>query len=94
MADYPVAHRSLAPGQYLCVCTDGVSEATNAAGDFFGKERMVEALAAAADAPDADALMKELVRRVNVFADGSDRSDDVTVLVLRWRGPAQPEGRA
>jgi len=76
------------------VCTDGVSEATNAAGDFFGKERMVEALAAAADAPDADALMQELVRRVDAFGEGSDRSDDVTVLVLRWCGPGRPEGRA
>ena len=94
MADYPVAHRSLARGQYLCVCTDGVSEATNAAGDFFGKDRMVQALAAAADAPDADHLMRELVRRVDAFADGSERSDDVTVLVLRWRGPGQPEGCA
>jgi serine phosphatase RsbU (regulator of sigma subunit) len=67
MADYPVAHRSLAPGQYLCVCTDGVSEATNAAGDFFGKDRMVQALAAARRAGRGHFWM-ELVRRVDAFA--------------------------
>ena len=91
-AQFPVSHLWLAPDQYLCICTDGVSEATNAAGDFFGKDRMIEALSAAAHASDAQDMMEEVVRRVDEFADGAERSDDVTVLVLRWRG-ADPTAR-
>jgi CHASE2 domain-containing sensor protein len=86
-AEFPVSHRMLAADQSLCVCSDGVSEAANAAGDFFGRDRMVSALAALTTEPDADAMLRGLVREVDRFAGGAERSDDVTVMVLRWRGP-------
>lgn len=87
-ADYPVARYALAPDEYLCVATDGVSEATDTAGNFFGKERLKAALTDIGDGSSADAVLDQLVQRVDAFAAGAERSDDVTVLVLRWRGSA------
>ena len=45
-AEYPVTQLPVAPGDRLVLYTDGILEAPNAAGDFFGAERLREFLAA------------------------------------------------
>lgn len=85
-ADYPVARRRLAPDEFLCVLTDGIGEAIDAADAFFGKERIVAALAGIDAAADAHAVLDRIVGAVDAFARGAERSDDVTLVVLRWRG--------
>ena len=37
--DYRSARRRLAPGELLCLMTDGVTEAQNAAGELYGHAR-------------------------------------------------------
>ncbi|MEO8103199.1 MAG: CHASE2 domain-containing protein [Betaproteobacteria bacterium] len=89
---YPGGTRNLAPGEWLCVMTDGVTEATDAKGGFFGGERVKALL------EDAPALQwpGEVVNRirasVHAFASGTEPADDMTLLVVRWNGPAAGMG--
>ena len=87
--DYRSGRRRLAPGEVLCLLTDGIFEAQNPAGALYGHER-------------AQAVIVELVRRdasaselgaalqtdALAFADGAEPNDDLTILALRWKGPS------
>src|SRR5687767_3991478 len=82
-ASYAAATASLRPGDLLFVCSDGVTEAENAANELFGEERMEQAL----DAPGAataQALIAAVLRAVHAHAgEGRPPSDDITALAVR-----------
>ena len=63
--------------------SDGVSEAMNAAEDFYGEERLLTALSAGAGASAADTVTRVL-EDVRAFAAGAKQSDDITVLAVRY----------
>jgi CHASE2 domain-containing sensor protein/serine phosphatase RsbU (regulator of sigma subunit) len=89
--EYPGATRQLAPGDLLCLLTDGVSEAQNAAGDLYGNERLRAVLARCAKEGVGSAALMEAVRGdVAAFTGPVEPYDDLTMLVLRWRGPSAP----
>ena len=85
--EYPSAHRSLEAGEWLCVLTDGVTEAMNAEGEFYGTARLHAVLKPLSSAaPDAVvAAVREDVRR---FTGAIEQSDDLTLLCVRWNGAA------
>jgi len=85
---YPGGRRSLVPGEWLCVLTDGVTEAMDAAGALYGAARLQASLGLLADAaPDRIvAAVRDDVRR---FAGAAEQSDDLTLLCLRWNGARQ-----
>jgi len=70
----------LEPGEMLVLFTDGVPEAEDAAGEFFGDERVRELLAEIAD-ESAEGLCSAISRRINEYEAG-DPHDDVTVLAF------------
>jgi phosphoserine phosphatase RsbU/P len=82
-AEFAVATEQLAPGDKLLVYSDGVTEAQNSAGDFFGKKRLREVLAAHA-AQSAAAVHDAVQEAVTAFTGGAAQSDDITVLVLEY----------
>lgn len=89
--EYRGAGRQLAPGDLLCLITDGVSEAQNAAGELYGNERLRAVLARCASSGTGSAELMEAVRGdVAAFTGPVEPYDDLTMLVLRWRGPAAP----
>ncbi len=89
---YETSRRVLAPGETLVLYTDGVTEAMDAGGGFFSEEALRQAVAACPDrAPEA--LVGRVVAEVKAFAGAAPQSDDVTVLVLRYRG-AGPQAQA
>jgi anti-sigma regulatory factor (Ser/Thr protein kinase) len=71
----------LGPGDSMVFCTDGVTEARNAAGEEFGDEALPELLLARTDA-DAEALADAIVAGVTHFTD-QPSPDDIAVLVVR-----------
>jgi len=76
---------TLASGDAILLYTDGVTEAMNPAQELLGEPRLLE-LAAGADGLDARGLCERLAEGVQAFAAGADQSDDITLLVLRFRG--------
>jgi len=87
---YEAAIRRLQPGDTVCLITDGVTEARNAAGELFGRERLergLKAIGPDAGAPRVAAAIREAVDR---FVAGSEVADDLAILVLRWEGPRAP----
>jgi len=74
----------LAAGEALFCYSDGVSEAEDNKGGFFGQPRLMAALAAAGTDPSA--VVDSVLRAVNSFADGAPQADDITALVLRYGG--------
>lgn len=82
---YPGGRRSLVPGEWLCVLTDGVTEAMDAAGALYGAARLQAALGPLADAAP-DRIVAAVHDDVRRFAGAAEQSDDLTLLCLRWNG--------
>lgn len=84
-ADYPTARHRLAPDEFLCVVSDGVAEATDPEQAPFGPERLAATLSEIRPTLRSDDVLRSIVRDVARFAAGSEASDDVTILIVRWR---------
>lgn len=76
----------LLPGEALCVFTDGVTEAMDAGGQLYGRQRLFSVLKASFGAPDAMQLVAAVRDDVRDFVLDTERSDDLTILALRWNG--------
>lgn len=70
----------LEAGTTLLLYTDGVTEALDSTGAFFGEQRLLDAVAPSADV--AELRIKTLFNAVTVFANGADQADDITLLVI------------
>jgi sigma-B regulation protein RsbU (phosphoserine phosphatase) len=86
-SDFPVNRLRLEPGDAIVLYTDGVSEAQDGAGGFFGAERIV-AMVGALRQQAAPALTAGLLGAVRAFAGEAPQSDDITILTLRRLAPA------
>lgn len=75
----------LEPGDRLLLYTDGVIEARDAAGEFFGTERLVEMVVkeAASGRPAAEGL-RRLNHEILAHQAGA-LQDDATTVVVEWR---------
>ncbi|HEY6086435.1 MAG TPA: CHASE2 domain-containing protein [Burkholderiaceae bacterium] len=90
---YRSASVQMLPGELLCLMTDGVTEAQSAAGELYGQARLQQVLQAQqADGASARALVEALNGDVLAFGAGTDPADDLTILVLCWKGPRPPVG--
>lgn len=89
--DYPTDRIRLAPGDVILLVTDGLTEAHNRAGDPFGSDRVSEALlTTATHGATSRGIIERLRKDVEGFTRGEEAEDDLTILVLRWKGPAPP----
>jgi serine phosphatase RsbU (regulator of sigma subunit)/pSer/pThr/pTyr-binding forkhead associated (FHA) protein len=83
-AEFTVEERQLAPGDRIVIYTDGVTEAQNLRGEFFGRKQLRELVAA--HAPDSFAALYDAVlRAVKVFTDSATQADDITLVVVEYR---------
>ena len=86
-ATYEEEAIALRPGDTLVLFSDGVTDAENAAGEQYGEERLLTALASEArHAPEE--ILERVLTDVRTFAAGQPPADDVTVLVIRYGGAA------
>ena len=83
----PGADRDLLPDDTVFVFSDGVTEAMNAADEFYGNERL-QADLRAASAQRPEEMVGAIKAKVDLFTGEAPKSDDVTMLALRW----QPAG--
>jgi adenylate cyclase len=83
---YPTGRRMLQRGEWMCVVTDGATEAQNPRKEFFGVERLRASLSWLPEGVDPDELVKKLNDDVNRFSAGAEPADDITLLAVRWTG--------
>ena len=70
-------------GDLLVLYTDGVTEAEDPSGNFYGYERL-EQLLIKTTVVSAKKLSEEIMRELNTFTKGSDhRSDDITLICMK-----------
>ena len=69
----------------MVIYSDGVTEAQNAAGEFFGKKRLC-GIVAKLSAESCSAIHDAIQDAVAGFTEGAMQSDDITVVVLEFRG--------
>jgi adenylate cyclase len=85
---YVAGNYSMQPGELLCIVTDGVADALNAAGERYGSERLSRMLAQLrTHSMTARAVVDAVAADVRAYVGKADAADDVTVLALRWLGP-------
>jgi len=70
----------LAPRDMLVLYTDGVTDAQNESGVFFGQERLLEVAQMHADSPAHEAK-DALLQAVQTFTGGAPQFDDITLLI-------------
>jgi serine phosphatase RsbU (regulator of sigma subunit) len=75
----------LAPGDTLLVVTDGVTEALDPAGEFFGYQRLADNLLQLSGS-DSKCCVTETLATVERFQAECPQSDDIAVVALRYRG--------
>ena len=81
-APYATAARTLAPGDCLYLFTDGITEASDAAGRLFEEARLEASLRATARAP-AREIVEASIARVRDFVGDTPQSDDIAAMAIR-----------
>jgi len=83
VANYEAREMQLAAGDRIVIFSDGLSEAENAEGEFFGTRELSKTLQANAHL-DCAGLRNALQRAVESFADTSVPADDITIVVAEY----------
>ena len=88
--DYPYGETlyTLAPGDTLCMVTDGITEAMNERGELYGTARLtglIESLEREAGKIAPQRLVTAIRQEVARFSNGAEPADDLTILVVRWK---------
>ncbi len=81
-AAYDAGTVTLGPGDVVVLYTDGITEAENDAQEFFGEDRLREAIAGARMLPAAS-IVDAILESVQAFAGAAPQSDDITLMVVR-----------
>jgi len=82
---FPTERIAMQHGQWLCIVTDGATEAMNPAKEFFGVERLRTALSWMPEDVTPEDLVNRLREDVQRFTDGAEAADDITLVALRWQ---------
>lgn len=84
--DYPLETLTLKPGESLVLVTDGVTEAQDAQGALFGRDRIL--VEGGLNGGSSTAVVDAIRDRVRLFEEGLEATDDLTVMALRYLGSA------
>jgi serine phosphatase RsbU (regulator of sigma subunit) len=82
-AEFSVETIQLQPGDRVVLYSDGVTDAQNREGNFFGRRRLRELIEAHPDL-SATELHALLAQQLESFTDEALQADDVTLLVLQY----------
>jgi sigma-B regulation protein RsbU (phosphoserine phosphatase) len=86
--DYHVTSIQLQPGDALFFYTDGVTEALDRSDRFYSNARLEYVLNDVGNL-EVEKITRGVVRDVRTFCGEREQSDDISVMALRWLGPAQ-----
>ena len=80
--DYEEAEIGLESGQIILIGTDGIKEAYNSHGEYFGNDRLMTIIRDHAAKPAKD-LLKEVFDGLNRFRYPTERLDDETLVIIK-----------
>lgn len=66
----------------LVACTDGITEAENGEGEFWGRQRLEDLLHSCCVAT-SERIIECILEEVSVFANGQRQRDDATLVVMK-----------
>jgi len=81
-APYETFQRNIASGQIILIGTDGIWESRNQSGEMFGKGRFKAVIRKHAGEP-AQQILKAAINTIEDFSHARQRSDDVTLVVVK-----------
>ncbi len=84
-ASFGLDYRNLEPGDRIVLYTDGVTEAQNEAGEFFGRKRLRDAVELAGSA-DCFEMHARIQKAILEFTAGAEQADDLTLVVVEYYG--------
>ncbi len=79
---YETGTRKLDPGDCVFLFTDGITEAMDAAGEWFSEERLQETLRSLAGEP-ASTVVGKVIAKVREFAATAPQADDIAAMAIR-----------
>jgi sigma-B regulation protein RsbU (phosphoserine phosphatase) len=79
---YDRGHVKMEPGDIFVGCTDGITEAMNAADDEYGQQRLVELVGRERGLP-APEIVQSVLTEVDLFSTGGTHEDDRVILILK-----------
>lgn len=85
VAEYPTASRNLAAGDAILLLSDGITEAFDMDRRIFGSDRILDILARRSYESAVD-IVEALTGEVARFSAGTEQSDDITCVALRFKG--------
>jgi phosphoserine phosphatase RsbU/P len=86
-AEYQSARINLDTGDFLVIYTDGVSEACNLQNELFEEVRL-RAIVEKFAGENVTELAESIREGMKAFTQGAPQSDDVTILVIQYKGSA------
>lgn len=72
-------------GDVIVYYTDGLTEAENPQGDYYGEDRLATALTQVSD-QSAEQIKTYILEDVDTFCDGQPPFDDLTMIVVKYTG--------
>ena len=67
----------------IFVYTDGIIEATNRNGEFYGSNRLIDTLNEKYDG-NLEEVIPAIRESVDEFCENEPQSDDITMLMFKW----------
>ena len=94
--DYADSHVDMGPGARLVLFSDGVTEAFNESEEAFGDDRLRDTARALPQKQGPDQDVTDIVTAVDDFTGEAPQFDDITCVVLCYKGngalgPAAPD---
>jgi sigma-B regulation protein RsbU (phosphoserine phosphatase) len=86
-ATYDVTRLQLQPEDTIVLFTDGIVEAANTQKELFGFERLRDTIAPHVRS-SIEVMQKAVLDAVESFSCGAGQADDITLLIVRYRTPA------
>jgi serine phosphatase RsbU (regulator of sigma subunit) len=80
--DYPLGETGLQPGDFIFLCSDGVTETMDADGNEFGEDRLEGLLTAMAGRPPAE-VRRAVEDSLEAHAAGAPPLDDLTLVIVQ-----------
>lgn len=87
---YHSSELRLCHGDGLFLYTDGVTEAVDSDCRLFGCESLLKVLADVSECK-SQTVVESVLETVKTFSGGTEQSDDITMLMLKYFGPVRPD---